>query len=60
LRERRPDLAARLVQALIADYRRRGAHECINVGYEKLMDYVVSVVNPLGALRGLAAEYRMD
>jgi len=53
LAERRLDLAARLVRAVLADYRRRGAHECINVGYEKLRDYVVSVVNPLGALRRL-------
>jgi len=39
---------------------RRGAYECINLNYEKLKDYVVSVVNPLGALRRTAAEYRMD
>lgn len=55
LAERRPDLAARLVRALVADYRKQGACECVNVGYEKLRDYVVSVVNPLGALRRLAA-----
>jgi hypothetical protein len=55
LAERRPDLAARLVRALISDYQKRGACECVNVGYEKLRDYVASVVNPLGALRRLAA-----
>ena len=60
LTERWPDLAARLVRALITDYKRRGAYECINLNYEKLKDYVVSVVNPLGALRRTAAEYRMD
>ncbi len=56
MREKRPDLAARLVQALLSDYRRRGVHECVNVGYEKLRDYVVSVVNPLGALRRIKSE----
>jgi len=39
---------------------RRGAYECVNVNYEKLKDYVVSVVNPRGALRRLAAEGRTD
>lgn len=53
LREKSPDLAERLIRALLADYRHRGAHECVNVGYEKLRDYVVSVVNPLGGLRRL-------
>jgi hypothetical protein len=60
LKERKPDLAVRIAGALVPDYRRRGAFECVNVNYEKIKDYVVSVVNPLGALRGLAAEYRMD
>ena len=60
LTERWPDLAARLVRALITDYKRRGAYECINLNYEKLKDYVVSVVNPRGALRRLAAEDRTD
>jgi len=56
LKERRPDLAALLIRALITDYKRRGAYECVNAGYEKLRDYVVSVVNPLGALRRMSLE----
>jgi hypothetical protein len=56
----RPDLAARLVRTLVGDYSRRGVHECVNVGYEKLQDYVVSVVNPLGAFRRIAAAAGRD
>ncbi|MFH0991123.1 MAG: hypothetical protein V1799_14030 [bacterium] len=49
-RNHRP-LARKLMHDLIEDYQKNGAHECINVGYAKLKDYVVSVTNPLGAIR---------
>jgi hypothetical protein len=44
-------LAREMLVELIQDFQENGICECINVGYHKLEHYVVSVVNPLGALR---------
>ena len=48
-------LARQMLGELIQDFRENGICECVNVGYRKLEHYVVSVVNPLGALRRLPA-----
>ncbi|NOZ26954.1 MAG: hypothetical protein GXP39_02740 [Chloroflexi bacterium] len=44
-------LARRMLADLLEDFRTDGICECVHVGYRKLEHYVVSVVNPLGALR---------
>jgi hypothetical protein len=44
-------LARSMFAELIQDFRENGICECVNVGYRKLEHYVVSAVNPLGALR---------
>ncbi|MHB0877555.1 MAG: MGH1-like glycoside hydrolase domain-containing protein [Anaerolineae bacterium] len=49
----RPDLAQRLLDDLVADFRQHGIFECVNRGYAKLDTYVVSATNPLGVLRRL-------
>ena len=46
-------LARRMLADLLHDFQENGVCECINVGYRKLEHYVVSAVNPLGALRRL-------
>ena len=43
-------LADRLLADLLEDFQQGGICECINAGYRKLPHYVVSAVNPLGAL----------
>jgi len=49
-------LADRMLDELLQDFRDGGICECINVGYRKLAHYVVSVVNPLGALKRRARQ----
>jgi hypothetical protein len=44
-------LADRMLDDLLQDFQGSGICECINVGYRKLAHYVVSAINPLGALR---------
>ena len=44
-------LARQMMADLVEDFQQGGICECVNVGYRKLERYVVSVVNPLGALR---------
>ena len=44
-------LADRMLDDLLQDFQDGGICECINVGYRKLAHYVVSAVNPLGALQ---------
>ena len=53
LAQRRPDLAQRVLDDLIASFRAEGVYECIHQGYCKLDSYVVSATNPLGALHRL-------
>jgi hypothetical protein len=43
-------MAVTLLQELVNDFKLFGIFECVNVDYEKLNHYVVSVVNPLGAI----------
>ena len=43
-------LADRMLADLLQDFLQGGICECVNVGYRKLAHYVVSAVNPLGAL----------
>jgi hypothetical protein len=47
------ELARRMLADLVRDFQENGVCECVNVGYRKLEQYVVSAVNPLGALRRL-------
>ncbi|HPI72028.1 MAG TPA: hypothetical protein PK843_00365 [bacterium] len=51
LAEQHPQLSQRIFEEMIEDYRTHGPHECCNRGYRQLNNYVVSVLNPLGALR---------
>lgn len=51
LAESHPQLARQIYQDLLQDYQLQGPHECVNIGYRQLNNYVASVVNPLGALR---------
>lgn len=46
-------LARGMLADLIRDFQENGICECVNEGYRKLEHYVVSAVNPLGALRRL-------
>jgi len=48
--EKHPELSRTIMTDLIADYQQHSAHECINNDYAKIKNYVVSVVNPLGAI----------
>ncbi|OPZ69898.1 MAG: hypothetical protein BWY83_01829 [bacterium ADurb.Bin478] len=50
LAQQHPRLSQRIFTELIQDYRMHGPHECCNRGYRQLNNYVVSVLNPLGAL----------
>jgi hypothetical protein len=49
-------LADRMLDGLLQGFRQDGICECINVGYRKLVHYVVSAVNPLGALKRRAGQ----
>lgn len=51
LAQQHPQLSQRIFKELIQDYRTHGPHECCNRGYRQLNNYVVSVLNPLGALQ---------
>ncbi len=51
LRRAAPELARRLLEELVDDFRRNGVYECVNGEYRKLDRYVVSGTNILGALR---------
>ena len=51
LAEQYSDLSRKIFKDLILDYQERGAFECINTNYSKIQNYVVSVVNPLGAIK---------
>ena len=53
-----PMLASQIFTELVDDYRFNGVHECVNISYRKLQDYVVSATNPLGAVRRLIQEGR--
>jgi hypothetical protein len=44
-------LADQMLDDLIQDFQDGGICECVNAGYRKLAHYVVSAVNPLGALQ---------
>jgi hypothetical protein len=46
-------LVYRMLQDLVLDFQTKGVFECINGDYTKLTHYVVSVVNPLGAINQL-------
>lgn len=48
------DLAQRMLSDLVADFQEGGVCECINEGYRKLQNYVVSATNPLAGARRLA------
>ena len=47
LKRSRPDLARRIYREMIADYQANGIYECVNDGYARCKDYVVSAVLPL-------------
>jgi len=51
LSEQYSDLSRKIFKDLILDYQARGVFECINTNYSKIQNYVVSVVNPLGAIK---------
>lgn len=53
LARRDPDLARKVWNELIADFRAGGVCECVNQGYRQLPSYVVSATNPLAAARRL-------
>jgi hypothetical protein len=40
-----------MLDDLLCDFQDNGICECVNTGYRKLAHYVVSAVNPLGALK---------
>jgi len=42
-------MAARTIRDCIHDFQSNGVHECINIDYAKLKDYVASATNPLAA-----------
>jgi len=48
--EKHSQLSRRILTDLIADFQKNGVYECINSGYFKIKNYVVSVVNPLGTI----------
>lgn len=56
LAEKRPELARQMFVDLMADFDQHGVHECVNEGYRQLESYVVSAVNPLGAVRAPLAQ----
>ena len=45
------DLSRMIFSDLIQDYQARGVFECINTNYSNIQNYVVSVINPLGAIK---------
>lgn len=51
-----PELAAGLLNDVIAYFRREGSFECVNDGYQKLPSFVVSATNVLGGLRRILAK----
>jgi len=54
--QRNPDLASQIFIDLVEDYKFNGTCECVNIGYRKLPDYVVSATNPFGSIRRLIHE----
>jgi hypothetical protein len=52
--ESHPNLAKNIFKELIYDYQKNGVFECINNDYTKIKNYVVSVINPLGAIKKLS------
>jgi len=48
-----PVLARRTFRELVADFQAHGVYECIGEDHRQLESYVVSVTNPLGAVRRL-------
>lgn len=55
LARRRPEAARRFLRELLADFE-QGVCECVNRGYRKLPQFVVSAVNVRGALKRLEAD----
>jgi hypothetical protein len=49
-------LADRMLDDLLQDFQDDGICECVNHSYRKLAHYVVSAVNPLGALKRRAGQ----
>ena len=47
LRQTDPGLANRIYEEMIADYQTNGIYECVNDGYQRCKDYVVSAALPL-------------
>lgn len=56
---RRPEMAARVFNELIADYRRGGIYEWVHGETRRLRDYVASATNPRAALLKLRSEGRL-
>ena len=50
LRQIDESLAGRMLDDLLCDFKQGGICECVAAGERKLAHYVVSAVNPLGAL----------
>lgn len=53
LAQRDSGLAVRMLQELVTDFKTNGIHECVGDAYAKLNHYVVSITNPLGAVKDL-------
>ena len=53
LHPKRPDLAQKMFDEMIADFRQNGVFECVNKDYRQLDSYVVSATNPMSAARKL-------
>jgi len=49
---RRPDLAERMLRDVIADFRSRGVHECVNGPVVRVPNYVASAVSVYAAVFG--------
>jgi hypothetical protein len=51
LAQANPELAGELLESVIKDFRENGINECINEGYTKVPDFVVSATNVYGLTR---------
>jgi len=46
-----PGLANKVLETAITDFQKNGIHECINTGYVKVPNFVVSATNVYGLTR---------
>jgi len=57
---RNSDLAVKMVQDVIADFRERGITECVNGDYHNVPEYVVSATNVYGLVKKFPAKNSKD